>query len=174
MRVLDLCSYVGAFALAAARGGAREIVVADRSEWALEIAQAACERAGVVERCSFVKAELKSYLPQLLERQDSFDVIVLDPPKLAHSARQLERARGMYRIWNAQAVRLCRPGGLLVTCSCSGAMQPADFVRTVALGAADSARAATLLALGEQAPDHPTPAAFQEGRYLKAAFLRIS
>ena len=174
MRVLDLCSYVGAFALAAARGGAREVVVADRSDWALGIARAACERAGFAERCSFVKGELKSLLPQLLEQREQFDVIVLDPPKLAHSARQLERARSMYRMWNAQAVRLCRPGGLLVTCSCSGAMQPIDFVRTVALGAADAARGATLLALGEQAPDHPTPAAFQEGRYLKAAFVRVT
>ncbi|HET8932316.1 MAG TPA: class I SAM-dependent rRNA methyltransferase [Polyangiales bacterium] len=173
MRVLDLCSYVGAFTLAAARGGASEIVAVDRSEWALGIAQAACERAGFGSRASFVRGELKTYLPQLLEREERFDVVVLDPPKLAHSARQLERARSMYRLWNAQAVRLCRPGGLLVTCSCSGAMQPVDFVRTVALAAADSARSATLLALGEQAPDHPTPAAFQEGRYLKAAFVRV-
>jgi 23S rRNA (cytosine1962-C5)-methyltransferase len=172
-RVLDLCSYVGAFTLAAARGGAREIVAADRSEWALGIARAACERAGFAERASFVRGELKTLLPQLLERGETFDVVVLDPPKLAHSARHLERARGMYRLWNAQAVRLCTPGGLLVTCSCSGAMQPVDFVRTVALGAADAERSATLLALGEQAPDHPTPAAFQEGRYLKAAFVRV-
>jgi 23S rRNA G2069 N7-methylase RlmK/C1962 C5-methylase RlmI len=52
-------------------------------------------------------------------------------------------------------------------------MQPLDFVRTLALAAADAGREVTLLALGEQAPDHPTPAAFQEGRYLKAAFIRV-
>jgi 23S rRNA (cytosine1962-C5)-methyltransferase len=173
MRVLDLCSYVGAFTLAAARGGASEIVAADRSEWALEIAKLACERAGFEAHTSFVKGELKSLLPQMLARGETFDIVVLDPPKLAHSARQLERARTMYRLWNSQAVRLCRPGGLLVSCSCSGAMQSLDFVRTIALAAADVACSATLLALGEQAPDHPTPAAFQEGRYLKAAFVRV-
>jgi 23S rRNA (cytosine1962-C5)-methyltransferase len=174
LSVLDLCSYVGAFSLAAARGGAREVMAVDRSEWALGIAEAACERAGYRERVQLVRGELKTLLPQLIEQGSSYDVVVLDPPKLAHSARHLERARSMYRLWNAQAVQLCKPGGLLVTCSCSGAVQPTDFVRTVALGAADAGRGATLLALGEQAADHPTPAAFQEGRYLKAAFVRIS
>jgi 23S rRNA (cytosine1962-C5)-methyltransferase len=173
LRVLDLCSYVGAFALAAARGGAREVVVADRSDWALGIARAACERAGYADRVSFTRGELKTLMPQLLEQAQRFDVVVLDPPKLAHSAKQLERARSMYRLWNSQAMRLCEPSGLLVTCSCSGAMQPMDFVRTIALAGADASRSATLLELGEQAPDHPTPAAFQEGRYLKAAFVRV-
>lgn len=173
-RVLDLCCYVGAFTLAAARGGAREVVAADRSDWALGIARAASERSGYAERTQFVRAELKALLPQLHARGERFDVVVLDPPKLAPSTRQLERARSMYRLWNAQAMRLCEPGGLLLTCSCSGSMLAADFVRTVALAAADAARSATLLTLGEQAGDHPTPAAFQEGRYLKAAFLRIA
>lgn len=172
-RVLDLCSYVGAFALAAARGGAREIVAADRSDWALQIARATCERAGYSDRVRFLRAELKALLPELGGGAQRFDVVILDPPKLAPSSRQLERARSTYRLWNAQAMRLCEPEALLLSCSCSGAMQAPDFVRTVALAAADASRTASLLVLGEQAADHPTPAAFQEGRYLKAAFLRM-
>lgn len=173
LRVLDLCCYVGAFSLAAARGGAREVVAADRSDWALGIAREASERAGYASCTRFQRAELKSLLPQLCERGERFDVVVFDPPKLAHSSRQLERARAMYRLWNAQAMRLCTPGGLLVTCSCSAAMQPADFLRTLALAGAEASRTVTLLTLGEQSADHPTPAAFQEGRYLKAAFVRV-
>jgi len=171
-RVLDLCTYVGSFALAAARGGASDVLAIDRSEWALSIAQQGSERAGLSLR--FARRELKQALPELIAQQERFDVIVLDPPKLAHGVKQLERARSMYRTWNAQALALCEPGALLVTCSCSGAMQPVDFVRTLALAGADAGRQVTLLTLGEQAADHPTPAAFQEGRYLKAAFLRVS
>jgi 23S rRNA (cytosine1962-C5)-methyltransferase len=172
-RVLDLCTYVGAFSLAAARGGAREVLAIDRSATALEIARQGAERAGLGERLRMERGELKQVLPELAQRGERFDVVVLDPPKLAHGVRQLDRARTMYRLWNAQALRLCEPGALLVTCSCSGALQAADFVRTLALAAAESARDVTLLALGDQAPDHPTPAAFQEGRYLKVAFLRV-
>jgi 23S rRNA (cytosine1962-C5)-methyltransferase len=173
-RVLDVCCYVGAFALAAARGGAREVLAIDRSEWALSVAQQGSERAGFGQVIRYTRRELKQALPELAAQSERFDVVVLDPPKLAHSAKQLERARTAYRSWNSQAIKLCEPGGLLVTCSCSGAMQPQDFVRTLALAAADVGREVSLLALGEQAPDHPTPLAFQEGRYLKAAFVRVS
>jgi 23S rRNA (cytosine1962-C5)-methyltransferase len=172
-RVLDACCYVGAFALAAARGGASEVLALDRSEWALELARQGFARAGVQDRVRSERGELKQKLPELIERRESFDVIVLDPPKLAHSTRQLERARTTYKVWNTQALKLCAPGALLVTCSCSGAMQTHDFVRTLAVAAAEAAREITLLGVGEQAADHPTPAAFQEGRYLKAAFLRV-
>ncbi|MEY4575344.1 MAG: hypothetical protein RL701_47 [Pseudomonadota bacterium] len=172
-RVLDLCTYVGAFALAAARGGAREVLAVDRSEAALAIAQQGIERAGYADVVRCVRRELKQALPEFAQAKQTFDVVVLDPPKLAHSARQLDRARTMYRLWNAQALRLCEPGALLVSCSCSGAMQPVDFIRTLAMAAADAGREITLLAMGEQAPDHPTPAAFQEGRYLKTAFVRV-
>jgi 23S rRNA (cytosine1962-C5)-methyltransferase len=172
-RVLDLCTYVGSFALAAARGGAREVLAVDRSDWALTIARQGAERAGL-SQVLFQRHELKQVLPELVAQQQRFDVIVLDPPKLAHSVKQLERARSMYRTWNTQALSLCEPGALLVTCSCSGAMQPVDFVRTLAVAGADAGRQVTLLTLGEQAADHPTPAAFQEGRYLKTAFVRVA
>jgi 23S rRNA (cytosine1962-C5)-methyltransferase len=173
-RVLDLCCYVGAFAMAAARGGAREVLAIDRSEAALALAQEGLSRAKLGALVRLERGELKKALPALVQRRERFDVVVLDPPKLAHAARQLERARATYRLWNAQALALCESGGLLVTCSCSGAMQAQDFLRTLALAAADAGRQISLLVLGEQAPDHPTPAAFQEGRYLKAAFLRVT
>jgi 23S rRNA (cytosine1962-C5)-methyltransferase len=173
-RVLDVCCYVGSFTLAAARGGAREVLGVDRSEGALALAQAGVARAGFADRVRFERADVKKALPDLVAKRERFDVVVLDPPKLAHAARQLDRARATYRLWNGQALSLCEPGGLLVTCSCSGAMQTPDFLRTLALAAADVGREVSLIALGEQAPDHPTPPAFQEGRYLKAAFLRVS
>jgi 23S rRNA (cytosine1962-C5)-methyltransferase len=172
-RVLDACSYVGAFSLAAARGGAREVLALDRSEGALAVAQDTAARSGLAERIRFQRGDLKRVLPELIEQGERFDVIVLDPPKLAHSVKHLERARKAYRAWNAFACSLCSEDAVLVTCSCSAAMQPHDFLRTLAIASADAKREASLFAYGEQAPDHPTPAAFDEGRYLKAAFLRV-
>jgi 23S rRNA (cytosine1962-C5)-methyltransferase len=173
-RVLDAFCYVGSFALAAARGGASEVVALDRSEPALQVAQATADRAELAGLIRFERGEIKRALPEMLQRGERFDVVVLDPPKLAHSVRHLDRARKAYRLWNSQAFQLLSPGGILLTCSCSGALQPHDFMRTVALAAADAKQEASLFLLGQQAADHPTPAAFDEGRYLKAAFLRVA
>jgi 23S rRNA (cytosine1962-C5)-methyltransferase len=173
-RVLDACSYVGAFSLAAARGGAREVVALDRSEAALEVARASAVRSGLGDRIRFERGDIKRALPELIAAGERFDVIVLDPPKLAHSVKHLDRARKAYRAWNAFAFTLCAQDAVLVTCSCSAAMLAHDFTRTLAIAAADSHREAALFAFGQQASDHPTPAAFEEGRYLKAAFMRVS
>lgn len=173
-RVLDACSYVGAFALAAARGGASEVLALDRSEAALSVAQDTAARSGVADKIRFQRGDLKRVLPELIAAGERFDVIVLDPPKLAHSVKHLDRARKAYRAWNAFAFSLCSADAVLVTCSCSAAMQGHDFLRTLALASADARRDAALFALGQQAADHPTPAAFEEGRYLKAAFMRVS
>jgi 23S rRNA (cytosine1962-C5)-methyltransferase len=173
-RVLDACSYVGPFSLAAARGGAREVIALDRSEAALGVAQESAARSGVAEKIRFQRGDLKRVLPELIAAGERFDVIVLDPPKLAHSIKHLERARKAYRAWNAFAFSLCAENAVLVTCSCSAAMQAHDFLRTLALASADARREAALFAFGHQSADHPTPAAFEEGRYLKAAFMRVS
>jgi 23S rRNA (cytosine1962-C5)-methyltransferase len=173
-RVLDACSYVGAFALAAARGGAREVLALDRSDAALSVAAESAAASGVADRIRFQRGDLKRVLPELIAAGEHFDLIVLDPPKLAHSIKHLDRARKAYRAWNAFAFSLCTSDAVLVTCSCSAAMQAHDFTRTLAIASADARREASLFALGQQAPDHPTPAAFEEGRYLKAAFLRVA
>src|SRR5262249_39576173 len=128
------------------------------------------ELAGCIR---FERGDIKKELAELVSRGERFDLVVLDPPKLAHSVKHLERARKAYRAWNALAVQLCEPSAVLLSCSCSAAMQSHDFVRTLARSAADAQRQAALFALGQQGADHPTPAAFEEGRYLKAAFLRV-
>jgi 23S rRNA (cytosine1962-C5)-methyltransferase len=173
-RVLDACSYVGAFSLAAARGGAREVIALDRSEAALAVAQESAAKSGVADKIKFQRGDIKRALPELIAAGERFDVIVLDPPKLASSVKHLDKARKAYRAWNAFAFSLCAENAVLVTCSCSAAMQANDFLRTLALASADARRDAALFALGQQAADHPTPAAFEEGRYLKAAFMRVS
>lgn len=172
-RVLDLYAFVGAFGLAAARGGAKSVRSVDGSVPAAAMIAQNAHRHGVGDRVEAVHADVRRVLGELHARGERFDLVVADPPKLAPSQRHLERARAAYRRLNANAVKVTETDGILVTCSCSAAMEVDDFVRTVTLGARDAGADLTLLALGEQAPDHPSPAAFPEGRYLKCAFFRV-
>jgi len=172
-RVLDAFSYLGSFSLAAARGGATEVLGLDRSVAAVTSAAAIAERNGLGGKVRFGRADLKKELPALAQQKERFGLVVIDPPKLAPTNRHLSAGRRAYRRLNANAMRLVEPGGILVTCSCSGALRPSAFMRVIGTAARDADRRVTLLRLGEQGADHPSPVAFSEGRYLKAAFLRV-
>ncbi len=172
-RVLDLYAFVGSFGLFAARGGAASVRSVDGSAPAVAMIARNAHRQGVAERLDPVRADVRNVLAEHHQRGERFDLVVVDPPKLAPSQRHLERARAAYRRLNANAVKVTETDGVLVTCSCSAAMEVDDFVRTVTLGARDANADLTLLALGEQGPDHPSPSAFPEGRYLKCAFFRV-
>lgn len=172
-RVLDACSYLGGFALAAARGGAAAVVAVDRSEAVLAAAAEIAAANGLGERIAWRPGDVRRDLGRWADAGERFDLVVLDPPKLAPTARHLDRARPAYEGLNAAALRLVAPGGVLATCSCSAAVGPEDLLRVVAVAARRMGRTATVLAIGGQAPDHPTPAAFPEGRYLTCAFLAV-
>jgi 23S rRNA (cytosine1962-C5)-methyltransferase len=116
---------------------------------------------------------VKRTLPDLRQKGQRFGMVIIDPPKLAPTSRHLESGRKAYRRLNAAALRVVEDGGLLVSCSCSGAVKPGGFLRTIGLAAKDARRRVTLLYTGQQGPDHPTPAAFPEGRYLKMAVLKV-
>jgi 23S rRNA (cytosine1962-C5)-methyltransferase len=173
-RVLDAFTYVGAFALAAARGGAERVVALDASAPAITTAAAIAQRHGLASKIALSRADVKKALPAMARENERFDLVVVDPPKLAPSARHLDQGRRAYRKLNANALRLLEPGGVLVTCSCSGALRPSDFLRTVGMAARDARREVSLLSMGQQGPDHPVPVSFPEGRYLKCAILRVS
>jgi 23S rRNA (cytosine1962-C5)-methyltransferase len=173
-RVLDLYSYVGAFSLAAARGGATEALAFDSS--AAVIAQGAVIAAtnGLADRVRYAHGDVRRVLGALSQERARFDLVILDPPKLAPTVRHLARAQTAYRKLNARAMELLERGGLLVSCSCSGALKPDDLLRVITLAARDAGRDVTLLHMGQQGMDHPVPAAFPEGRYLKCALVRAS
>lgn len=173
-RVLDAFCYVGSFGLAAARGGASHVVSLDSSAPALATAASIARKNGLGERIEHQRGDVKRALVEMAQRGEKFDLAIVDPPKLAPSARHLDAARRAYRRLNANALRLVEPGGLLVSCSCSAAMRPGDLLKTIALAARDADREVVLLHMGEQGADHPVPAAFPEGRYLKCAFLRVT
>ncbi len=172
-RVLDAFCYVGGFSLAAARGGAREVVALDASADIVTLAAGHVHAHGYGERVKVARADLRRALRQMAQEGERFDLVVADPPKLAPSSRHLPRGRQAYRRLNAAAVSLLAPGGLLLTCSCSAAMDAATFQRTVALAARDAGRQVVLLQEGSQGPDHPVPLAFPDGRYLKCLLARV-
>ncbi len=172
-RVLDAFCYVGGFALAAARGGAREVLAIDRSAGAIATGSAIAAKNKLADRITFNVADLKKALADLHRKSERFDIVIVDPPKLAPTARHLEKGKKAYRRLNANALKLVKPGGMLLSCSCSAALKPSGLMRILGVAAADAGRDVTLLSMGEQSPDHPIPAAFPEGRYLKCAFVQV-
>jgi len=169
-RVLDVFSYVGGFALAAARGGASAVVAIDSSAPALAAGERVAKDNGFDAVIRYVRGDARKTMDSLDAR---FDLVVLDPPKLAHHAREVDKALGLYRRLNATAARRVEPGGLLVTCSCSGSVSVDALLRAVTVGVRDANRDASILDVRGQAIDHPVPVAFPEGRYLKCVVARV-
>jgi 23S rRNA (cytosine1962-C5)-methyltransferase len=171
-RVLDAFSFVGAFAMAAARGGAAEVVAVDESAVALEIG-AECARANQLEgRIRFEREDARKAFGQASQK-GGFDLVVCDPPKLAPSRGSKDGALGAYRNLATAACRATKPGGILVLCSCSNAVDLDELTRALALGAREARMSAVVFDRHFQGADHPVPAAFPEGLYLKSVIARV-
>lgn len=174
--VLNCFSYTGGFGLACAAGGANSVVNLDLSRTALQLAERNFELLfdGGVPRCpvDFCCADVFKRLRLYRDQGRQFDLIVLDPPKFADTKAQLIRAARGYKDINLLAMKLLRPGGILATFSCSGAMT-ADFFDTICREAAcDAKREMQIIARTRQASDHPTALAFPEGEYLNGLILK--
>ncbi|KAA8491077.1 Ribosomal RNA large subunit methyltransferase I [Porphyridium purpureum] len=176
MEVLDLYCYSGAFALNCAVSGARVLGV-DSSEPAIRAATANAAVNGLSEQCSFVQQEVVKYMSEALREggPQQFDVVILDPPKLAPKRAGLARALGMYRRVNRLALQLVRPGGLLVTHSCSAAVTstPGLLLKTVHESAKEAGRTISLLRTGYAAPCHVISPSYPEGQYLTSLTLYV-
>jgi 23S rRNA (cytosine1962-C5)-methyltransferase len=172
-RTLDLFCYTGGFSVAAGAGGAGPITAVDSSAPSLALAATNLERNGI-GGAELVEADVFTYLRELRDRGERFDLIVADPPKLARSTSQLKRATRAYKDLNLLALKLLAPGGLLVTCSCSGLVTE-DLFQKVLFGAAlDARRDAQIVDRLTQATDHPVLLSFPEAAYLKGLVLRVS
>ena len=169
-RVFDTYAFVGAFAIAAARGGAREVIAVDESAAAIEVGAECAAMNGVSDRVSFVKDDARR---ALADARASFDLVIADPPRLAPTRGAREQALLAYTKLAENACRAVRSGGLLVLCSCSAAVDLTALTRALATGATRAAVQATVLERWFQGADHPVPAAFGEGLYLKALIARI-
>jgi 23S rRNA (cytosine1962-C5)-methyltransferase len=171
-RVLDVCTYTGGFAVAAALGGAPRITAIDSSRPALELAAENLAANGVAD-AELVEADAFDGLRELVTGGARFDLVVLDPPKLAHRADHVERATRAYKDLNLHALRLLERGGLLFTFSCSGHVSADLFQKVVAGAVLDSGREAQIVGRLTQAADHPVLTSFPEAEYLTGLVLRI-
>lgn len=167
-RVLNLFAYAGGFTVHALDGGAREA-------WSVDVAEAALRDAErnvaandlPASRHRVVHEDVFAALPRWADEREAFELVVLDPPSLARRKRQRARAEAAYRRLNAGAARLVAPGGLLATASCTAQVSPSAFEGAVRAGLREAGRHGTVVHRGGQPADHPVPASFPEGRYLK-------
>jgi 23S rRNA (cytosine1962-C5)-methyltransferase len=174
-RVLNCFCYTGGFSLQALAGGAREVVSVDSSVPALETARRnlALNPQLDAARAIWMEADVFGELRSLRAAGERYDLIILDPPKFAHTAAQAERAARAYKDINLLALQLLAPGGLLMTYSCSGGIG-ADLFRKIVAGAAlDAGRSARIVEQLHGAADHPVDLAFPEGEYLKGLLLLV-
>jgi 23S rRNA (cytosine1962-C5)-methyltransferase len=169
-RVLDVYAFVGAFAIAAARGGAREVVAVDESALAIEVGAECAAENGVGDRVRFAKEDARR---ALVDAKGSFDIVIADPPRFAPARSAREQALVAYTKLAENACRATKPGGLVVLCSCSAAVDLAALTRALGTGATRANLQATVLERWFQGADHPVPAAFGEGLYLKALVARV-
>jgi len=166
--VLNCFSYTGAFGVAAMLGGANSVLNVDTSAASLESALDNARLNGIdLSRFGVKEADVFSCLRELRDDGRSFDLVVLDPPKFASTAGQVARAARGYKDINMLAFEVLKPGGLLITFSCSAHIGPALFQKIVADAALDAGREASIVRYLWQASDHPVGLAFPEGLYLK-------
>ncbi len=169
-RVLDAYAYTGSFGLSAGRGGAREVVCVDESALAIEIGAENARKNGLEEVVRFQRSDARRAMQ---EAHGSFDLTVVDPPRLAPTRSAREQALVMYSKLAELGCRATKPDGLLVLCSCSAAVDLAALTRALATGAIRANVRATVIERAFQGIDHPVPAAFGEGLYLKAVIARV-
>ncbi len=172
--VLDAFAYTGGFTAHALAGGAARVTSVENSGGALAGLGRNLERNQLdSSRSEVMEGDAFHVLRGFRDRARTFDLIVLDPPKFAETRGQVEGACRGYKDINLLAFKLLRPGGRLVTFSCSGVMAPDLFQKVVADAAIDAGRDARLLHRWFQPPDHPVPLTFPEALYLKGLVLEV-
>ena len=171
-RVLDVCSYAGAWAISALKGGAASATCVDSSASALDYVGRNARANGV--DVTTIKDDAFDALKALQEQGERFDVVILDPPAFAKRRKDVPQAQAAYRKLNQLALPLIDRDGLLVSCSCSYHMGTDDLLNAIQGAARHGARFVQVLELGGQSPDHPVHPAIPETRYLKSFFCRVT
>ncbi len=170
--VLDCFCYTGGFAISSLAGGAKRVTAIDSSETAIAAARKNLAANALPSRnLVFKEADVFLHLRELRNRGTKFDLIVLDPPKFAPTAAQVENASRAYKDINLLALKMLSPGGLLATFSCSGGVSPDLFQKIVAGAALDAGADARIIERFGPAADHPVALAFPEGDYLKGLLV---
>ena len=172
--VLNCFAYTGAFSLYALRGGASTVVSADIGKGLAEATAANVALNGFdAARHSFVTADCFELLNQYVAEERQFDLVILDPPSFAKSKQNRFAAIRAYTRLNTLALRCVAPGGLLATASCTSQVGPEAFKEMLAAAGAAAGKRLQIIHDAGQPIDHPVPAHFPEGRYLKFVVARV-
>jgi len=171
--VLDGFCYAGSWALHAARHGARQVIGLDGSEKAVGLATANARRNSLEDRCDFRKADLFDELNKQSSEGAQYDCVILDPPAFIKNKSKTKEGLQGYREINRHAMRLIKPGGVLVTCSCSYHLDREGFLKMLSQATWDAKRTARLLEFRSQSRDHPILLSIPETEYLKCAILMM-
>ena len=172
-RVIDVYSYVGGFAIAAARAGAAKVTVVDRSAPALALAEEAAGLNQVRGVCDFVRAEAFEELERRATAGERFDIVIADPPAFVKSRKDLAAGSRGYRKLARLAAAIVAPGGFLFIASCSHNVDRPTFDEQVQRGLGDARRNGRILLESGAAADHPTHPALPESVYLKASLIQL-
>lgn len=173
-KVLDCFCYTGGFTLNALNSGAASVTSVDSSALALEtLAENIVLNKFESAVHTAIKSDVNVQLRKFRDEGETFDVIVLDPPKYAPSRSALDRASRAYKDLNRLGMQLLNSGGLLATFSCSGAMDMETFKQVLAWAALDAGKQVQFIYQFHQPEDHPVRASFPEGEYLKGLLCRV-
>ena len=169
----DVFCHTGGFGLTAAYHGATSVVAVDIDEGAIAQAKHNAMINGLDERMTFITANAFDWLRTSSERGPQFDLGILDPPAFTKSKDAVAGALKGYKEINLRAIKLIRPGGILVTSSCSYHVSETDFIGVISDAAKDAKRHVKIIEIRGQGPDHPMLPALPESRYLKCLILEV-
>ncbi|MBT3190615.1 MAG: 23S rRNA (cytosine(1962)-C(5))-methyltransferase RlmI [Anaerolineae bacterium] len=171
--VLNCFSYTGGFSIHATAGGAKSVMSIDSSGEALKLgAENAALNGQASSNHEWLEGDVFQELRKFRDSRRDFDMIILDPPKFAPTRSQVKKAARGYKDINLLAFKLLRPGGVLVTYSCSGGVDAPLFQKIVAGAALDAGVDAQIIRKLSQGTDHPVALNFPEGAYLKGLVCR--
>jgi 23S rRNA (cytosine1962-C5)-methyltransferase len=172
-RVLDTFTHTGGFALHAAHYGAAEVTAVDISSHAIEYVKRNAEINGLQDKIKGVVGNVFDVLKDYQVVNEKFDVVVLDPPAFCKTKSAVEGAYRGYKDINLRGMKILKPGGFLVTCSCSHYMYPGIFMEMIQDAAMDAHRIVRQVEFRTQAKDHPVLYGSDESMYLKCLILQV-
>ena len=168
--VLDLCCYTGGFSVSAALAGASDVTAVDLDENAVEMAK---RNANInQQRIKFTHADAFTWARTMIENDRQWDLVIADPPKFIHG-REDRIGHNKYHDLNSLALKMVKPGGIFVTCSCSGMLSADEFEKIVVSAAHRQNRRLQIFDRTGAGPDHPTISNYPESRYLKLLWCRV-
>ena len=171
--VLEAFCYTGTFSVHAAHYGAKKVMGLDISEQAVEKAKANALLNGYQHICDFKAVNAFDYLKQISKEQQQFDVVILDPPAFTKSREHIQKAVTGYKEINLRGMKLVKPGGFLVSASCTNLVPPDLFLKTIEMAAKDAKRKLRQVTWQTQATDHPIVWHIPNTQYLKFLIVQV-